>query len=291
MDNLHIEGHFDPATSTVSYLVLDRTTRQCALLDSVLDYDPKSGRTSTSSADHLIRRVQELDASVQWILETHAHADHLSAAPYLKRKLGGRIAIGEHIRQVQDVFGALFNAGSEFAHDGSQFDHLFADGEHFQIGALQARVMHTPGHTPACITYVVEEGDQIAAFVGDTLFMPDYGTARCDFPGGNARTLFHSINKVLSLPPHTRIYLCHDYQPNGRQLQFVTTVAEERSNNIHVRDGISEEEFVAMRTARDATLAMPVLLLPSVQVNMRAGQLPPAEANGMRYLKIPLDAV
>ncbi|MFS2115336.1 MULTISPECIES: MBL fold metallo-hydrolase [Herbaspirillum] len=291
MDNLHIEGHFDPATSTVSYLVLDRTTRQCALLDSVLDYDPKSGRTSTSSADHLIRRVQELGASLQWILETHAHADHLSAAPYLKRKLGGRIAIGEHIRQVQNVFGALFNAGSEFAHDGSQFDHLFADGERFQIGALQARVMHTPGHTPACITYVVEEGDQIAAFVGDTLFMPDYGTARCDFPGGNARTLFHSINKVLSLPPHTRIYLCHDYQPNGRQLQFVTTVAEERSNNIHVRDGISEEEFVAMRTARDATLAMPVLLLPSVQVNMRAGQLPPAEANGMRYLKIPLDAV
>lgn len=291
MDNLHIEGHFDPATSTVSYLVLDRTTRQCALLDSVLDYDPKSGRTSTSSADHLIRRVQELEASVQWILETHAHADHLSAAPYLKRKLGGRIAIGEHIRQVQNVFGALFNAGSEFAHDGSQFDHLFADGEHFRIGALQARVMHTPGHTPACITYVVEEGDQIAAFVGDTLFMPDYGTARCDFPGGNARTLFHSINKVLSLPPHTRIYLCHDYQPNGRQLQFVTTVAEERSNNIHVRDGISEEEFVAMRSARDATLAMPVLLLPSVQVNMRAGQLPPAEANGMRYLKIPLDAV
>lgn len=291
MDNLHIEGHFDPATSTVSYLVLDRATRQCALLDSVLDYDPKSGRTSTSSADHLIQRVQELDASVQWILETHAHADHLSAAPYLKRKLGGRIAIGEHIRQVQDVFGALFNAGSEFAHDGSQFDHLFADGERFQIGTLQARVMHTPGHTPACITYVVEEGDQIAAFVGDTLFMPDYGTARCDFPGGNARTLFHSINKVLSLPPHTRIYLCHDYQPNGRQLQFVTTVAEERSNNIHVRDGISEEEFVAMRSARDATLAMPVLLLPSVQVNMRAGQLPPAEANGVRYLKIPLDAV
>ncbi|MBG7618131.1 MBL fold metallo-hydrolase [Herbaspirillum sp. AP02] len=291
MDNLHIEGHFDPATSTVSYLVLDRATRQCALLDSVLDYDPKSGRTSTSSADHLIQRVQELDASVQWILETHAHADHLSAAPYLKRKLGGRIAIGEHIRQVQDVFGTLFNAGSEFTHDGSQFDHLFADGEHFQIGALQARVMHTPGHTPACITYVVEEGDQIAAFVGDTLFMPDYGTARCDFPGGNARTLFHSINKVLSLPPHTRIYLCHDYQPNGRQVQFVTTVAEERSNNIHVRDGISEEEFVAMRSARDATLAMPVLLLPSVQVNMRAGQLPPAEANGMRYLKIPLDAV
>ncbi|HZG18840.1 MAG TPA: MBL fold metallo-hydrolase [Herbaspirillum sp.] len=291
MDNLHIEGHFDPATSTVSYIVLDRASGQCALLDSVLDYDPKSGRTDTASADLLIRRVAELGATVQWILETHAHADHLSAAPYLKRKLGGRIAIGEHIRQVQDVFGKLFNAGSEFAHDGSQFDHLFTDGERFRIGQLQARVMHTPGHTPACITYVVEEGEQTAAFVGDTLFMPDYGTARCDFPGGNARVLFHSIKQVLSLPPSTRIYLCHDYQPNGRALQFETTVAEERARNIHVRDGISEDEFVAMRSARDATLAMPVLLLPSVQVNMRAGQLPPPEANGLRYLKIPLDAV
>ncbi|ALU89683.1 MBL fold metallo-hydrolase [Herbaspirillum rubrisubalbicans] len=291
MDNLHIEGHFDPATSTVSYIVLDRATGQCALLDSVLDYDPKSGRTSTTSADLLIQRVNDLGATVQWILETHAHADHLSAAPYLKRKLGGRIAIGEHIRQVQDVFGTLFNAGAQFEHDGSQFDHLFVDGERFQIGNLKARVMHTPGHTPACITYVVEEGAQVAAFVGDTLFMPDYGTARCDFPGGNARTLFHSINDVLSLPAHTRLYLCHDYQPNGRALQFVTTVAEQRQSNVHVRDGISEEEFVAMRSARDATLAMPVLLLPSVQVNMRAGQLPPAEANGVRYLKIPLNTV
>ncbi|NQE47065.1 MBL fold metallo-hydrolase [Herbaspirillum rubrisubalbicans] len=291
MDNLHIEGHFDPATSTVSYIVLDRATGQCALLDSVLDYDPKSGRTSTTSADLLIQRVNDLGATVQWILETHAHADHLSAAPYLKRKLGGRIAIGEHIRQVQDVFGTLFNAGAQFEHDGSQFDHLFVDGERFQIGNLKARVMHTPGHTPACITYIVEEGAQVAAFVGDTLFMPDYGTARCDFPGGNARTLFHSINDVLSLPAHTRLYLCHDYQPNGRALQFVTTVAEQRQSNVHVRDGISEEEFVAMRSARDATLAMPVLLLPSVQVNMRAGQLPPAEANGVRYLKIPLNTV
>ncbi|WP_044528415.1 MBL fold metallo-hydrolase [Herbaspirillum sp. B65] len=291
MDNLHIEGHFDPATSTVSYIVLDRATGQCALLDSVLDYDPKSGRTSTTSADLLIQRVNDLGATVQWILETHAHADHLSAAPYLKRKLGGCIAIGEHIRQVQDVFGTLFNAGAQFEHDGSQFDHLFVDGERFQIGNLKARVMHTPGHTPACITYVVEEGAQVAAFVGDTLFMPDYGTARCDFPGGNARTLFHSINDVLSLPAHTRLYLCHDYQPNGRALQFVTTVAEQRQSNVHVRDGISEEEFVAMRSARDATLAMPVLLLPSVQVNMRAGQLPPAEANGVRYLKIPLNTV
>ncbi|MCA1323769.1 MBL fold metallo-hydrolase [Herbaspirillum sp. alder98] len=290
MDNLHIEGHYDPATSTVSYIVLDGATRQCALLDSVLDFDPKSGRTSTRSADLLIERVRALDASVQWILETHAHADHLSAAPYLKRKLGGRVAIGEHIRQVQDVFGKLFNAGSEFAHDGSQFDHLFADGDRFHIGNLQVRVLHTPGHTPACITYIIEEDAHVAAFVGDTLFMPDYGTARCDFPGGDARALFRSINQVLRLPADARLYLCHDYCPGGRELQFVTTVAEERQRNIHVRDGISEEEFVAMRTARDATLDMPVLMLPSVQVNMRAGQLPPAEDNGARYLKIPLDA-
>lgn len=291
MDNLHIEGHFDTITSTVSYLVLDRATLHCALVDSVLDYDPKSGRTSTRSADHLIARVQALGATVQWILETHAHADHLSAAPYLKQKLGGRIAIGEHIRQVQQVFGKLFNAGTEFEHDGSQFDHLFTDGETFRIGQLQARVMHTPGHTPACVTYVVEEAGQIAAFVGDTLFMPDYGTARCDFPGGDARQLFRSINAVLSLPPQTRLFMCHDYQPGGRELRFETTVAEERQHNIHVREGISEEAFVAMRSARDATLDMPVLLLPSVQVNMRAGQMPPAEGNGVRYLKIPLNAV
>ncbi|QBP75713.1 MBL fold metallo-hydrolase [Herbaspirillum huttiense] len=291
MDNLHIEGHFDTITSTVSYLVLDRATLHCALVDSVLDYDPKSGRTSTRSADHLIARVQALGATVQWILETHAHADHLSAAPYLKQKLGGRIAIGEHIRQVQQVFGKLFNAGTEFEHDGSQFDHLFTDGETFRIGQLQARVMHTPGHTPACVTYVVEEGGQSAAFVGDTLFMPDYGTARCDFPGGDARQLFRSIHAVLSLPPQTRLFMCHDYQPGGRELRYETTVAEERQHNIHVREGISEEAFVAMRSARDATLDMPVLLLPSVQVNMRAGQMPPAEGNGVRYLKIPLNAV
>ena len=291
MDKLHIEGHFDPATSTVSYIVLDRATLHCALVDSVLDYDPKSGRTSTGSADHLIARVAALGATVQWILETHAHADHLSAAPYLKQKLGGRIAIGEHIRQVQQVFGKLFNAGTEFEHDGSQFDHLFTEGERFRIGQLQARVMHTPGHTPACITYVVEEAGQVAAFVGDTLFMPDYGTARCDFPGGDARRLFRSIHAVLSLPPQTRLYMCHDYQPGGRELRFETTVAEERQHNIHVHEGISEDAFVAMRSARDATLDMPTLLLPSVQVNMRAGQMPPAEANGVRYLKIPLNAV
>lgn len=291
MSKLYVEGLFDPATSTVSYIVMDEESRQCALLDSVLDYDPKSGHTSTQSADNLIERVKALGATVQWILETHAHADHLSAAPYLKQKLGGNIAIGEHIRKVQDVFGKLFNAGPDFKHDGSQFDYLFKDGERFHIGGLEVLAMHTPGHTPACLTYVVTDGQEQVAFVGDTLFMPDYGTARCDFPGGDARTLFKSINKVLSLPPQTRLYMCHDYRPNDRELRFVTTVDEERKSNIHVHDGISEEEFVTMRTARDATLDMPVLILPSVQVNMRAGQLPPAENNGVRYLKIPVNAV
>jgi glyoxylase-like metal-dependent hydrolase (beta-lactamase superfamily II) len=288
---LQIEGFFDPATWTVSYLVLDKGTKQCALVDTVLDYDPKSGRTAHACADRLIGRVRELGATVQWILETHVHADHLSAAPYLKRELGGQLGIGQHITTVQKVFGSLFNAGSDFARDGRQFDHLFGDGETFSIGGLQARAMHTPGHTPACITYVVADAEHTAAFVGDTLFMPDYGTARCDFPGGDARTLFRSINKVLSLPPDTQLYMCHDYQPGGREVQFVSTVAEERETNVHVRNGISEEEFVAMRHARDATLGMPTLILPSVQVNMRAGQLPEPESNGTRYIKIPLNAV
>jgi glyoxylase-like metal-dependent hydrolase (beta-lactamase superfamily II) len=282
---LQVEGFFDPATWTVSYIVLDRQTKHCALLDSVLDYDPKSGRTAHTSADQLIARVSALGAHVQWILETHVHADHLSAAPYLKQRLGGQIGIGDHITTVQTVFGQLFNAGSEFARDGRQFDHLFADDETFSIGSLQARAMHTPGHTPACMTYLVNDpdaaGEAGAAFVGDTLFMPDYGTARCDFPGGDARILFRSINKVLSLPPETLLYMCHDYQPGGRDVQYVSTVAEERENNIHVRNGISEEEFVAMRHARDITLGMPTLILPSVQVNMRAGQLPEPEANGL----------
>lgn len=291
MSQLHVEGMFDPATSTISYIVMDEASKQCALVDSVLDYDPKSGRTSTAGADRIIERVHALGAQVEWILETHAHADHISAAPYLKQMLGGSLAIGEHIREVQDVFGKLFNAEASFAHDGSQFDHLFRDGERFRIGGLEAYAMHTPGHTPACLTYVVQSGDEIAAFVGDTLFMPDYGTARCDFPGGDARVLFASIRKVLGLPGHTRLYMCHDYQPGGRELRYVTTVDDERRNNIHVHDGISEEDFVAMRTARDATLPMPVLLLPSVQVNMRAGALPPAESNGIHYLKIPLNAV
>ncbi len=288
---LQVEGLFDPATWTVSYIVLDRGTRQCAIVDSVLDYDAKAGRTATTSADKLIARVRALGAQVQWILETHVHADHLTAAPYLQQQLGGRIGIGQHITAVQQVFGTLFNAGAEFARDGRQFDHLFADEEAFAIGVLPARAMHTPGHTPACMTYVVDDGRRLAAFVGDTLFMPDYGTARCDFPGGDARTLFRSINKVLSLPPETRLFMCHDYQPGGRELQFESTVAEERAHNIHVRDGISEDAFVTMRHARDTTLGLPTLILPSVQINMRAGRLPPPEDNGTRYIRIPIDVI
>lgn len=288
---LQVEAFFDRETWTLSYIVLDRETRQCALVDSVLDYDPKSGRTSHASADRLIERVRELGATVQWILETHVHADHLSAAPYLKRQLGGQTAIGRHITTVQKVFGTLFNAEPGFARDGRQFDRLLDDEEVFSIGGLQARALHTPGHTPACMSYVVSDGTESAAFVGDTLFMPDYGTARCDFPGGDARTLYRSINKVLSLPPETRLYMCHDYLPGGRELRYMSTVAEERAHNIHVRDGISEDEFVAMRQARDATLAMPTLILPSVQINMRAGELPPPEDNGTRYIKIPLNAL
>ncbi len=286
-----VEGFFDPATSTISYLLLDTGSRECALIDTVLDYDPKSGRTKTASADRLIARVAELGATVRWLLETHVHADHLSAAPYLKQRVGGEIAIGAAVRRVQDVFGKLFNAGPGFAHDGSQFDRLLEDGDCLPLGAIEIRAMHTPGHTPACMTYVVSDAAETAAFVGDTLFMPDYGTARCDFPGGDARTLYRSIRKVLSLPPDTRLYMCHDYQPGGRPLQYVSSVADELSGNVHVRESVSEEEFVAMRTARDATLDMPVLMLPSVQVNMRAGHLPEPEANGVRYLKIPIDAL
>jgi glyoxylase-like metal-dependent hydrolase (beta-lactamase superfamily II) len=288
---MQVEAFFDPATSTVSYLLNDPATRQCALIDTVLDYDPKSGRTRTDSADRLIARVRELGTTVQWILETHVHADHLSAAAYLKDTLGGQLGIGSHIRTVQTVFGQLFNAGEHFARDGSQFDHLFADDETFSVGSLTARALHTPGHTPACMTYVVQDGHSTAAFVGDTLFMPDYGTARCDFPGGDARTLYRSINRVLSLPADTVLYMCHDYPPNGRAVQFSTTVAEERAHNIHVKDGITEAAFVTMREARDAKLDMPVLLLPSVQINMRAGEMPPPEANGVRYVKIPINAL
>ncbi|PWB32290.1 MBL fold metallo-hydrolase [Pseudomonas sp. SDI] len=289
--NLYVEALFDNATSTISYLVMDPGSRCCAIIDSVLDYDPKSGRTDTHSADSLIARVQQLQATVQWILETHVHADHLSAADYLKRQLGGQVAIGSQITKVQKVFGAFFNAEPGFARDGSQFDVLFEDNQVFAIGNLTARALHTPGHTPACMTYLVESDAESAAFVGDTLFMPDYGTARCDFPGADARTLFRSIQRILALPDATRLFMCHDYLPGGRELRYMTSVAEQRSGNIHVREGTSEDGFVAMREARDATLEMPVLILPSVQVNMRSGQLPEPEANGVRYLKIPLNAL
>ncbi|RXZ30957.1 MBL fold metallo-hydrolase [Oxalobacteraceae bacterium CAVE-383] len=285
-----VEGHFDEATGTVSYIVMDPATRACALIDTLMDYDPNAGHTGYGSADALLARVRQLDGAVQWILETHVHADHLSAAPYLQEKLGGRIGIGQHITAVQNVFGKLFNTQGQMAQDGSQFDHLFADGEQFHVGNLNVTAMHTPGHTPACMTYVFNDGMHTAAFVGDTLFMPDYGTARCDFPGGNAHTLYRSINKVLSLPDDTLLYMCHDYRPGGREVCFVSTVAQERAHNVHIGNGVTEDEFVAMRTARDATLAMPVLILPSVQVNMRAGHLPEPESNGIRYLKIPLNA-
>ncbi len=290
---LRIDTFFDEATSTFSHLVIDLDSRQAAIVDSVLDFDPKSGRTGTQGAERIAAQVEALGLTVQWLLETHVHADHLSAAPWLQARLGGTIAIGAMITTVQKTFGTLFNAGDDFARDGRQFGRLFADGDTFAIGGLRATALHTPGHTPACLTYVVETPDdpQVApaAFVGDTLFMPDYGTARCDFPGGDAATLYRSVRRVLDLPGDTRLFMCHDYRPGGRALAHVTTVAEQRAANVHVHDGIAEDTFVAMRRARDATLDMPVLMLPSVQVNMRAGHLPPPESNGVRYLKIPLD--
>ena len=288
-NNLHVEAFYDEATSTISYLVLDRETNQCALIDSVLDYDPKSGRTCTASADRLVERVQALGAQVQWVLETHVHADHLSAAAYIKEKLGGHTAIGAEIIRVQKTFGALFNAEPGFARDGSQFDVLLMDEEGFRIGNLHARALHTPGHTPACMSYLVMDAGEQALFVGDTLFMPDYGTARCDFPGADARTLYQSIRRLLAFPDQTLLFMCHDYLPGGRDMQYVTTVAEQRANNIHIHQGIDEDSFVTMREARDKTLEMPVLILPSVQVNMRSGHFPEPEDNGVSYLKIPLN--
>ena len=284
MPNIH--SFFDPATFTVTHVVADPATQHAAIIDSVLDYDPKSGRTTQHSADLVIAYVRQNGLTVDWLLETHAHADHLSAAPYLQEQLGGKIGIGRQICAVQTVFKKLFNA-EEMNTEGTDFDRLFDDAERFMIGEIEVQVLHTPGHTPACLTYVIGHH----AFVGDTLFMPDYGSARCDFPGGDAATLYRSIQKVLALPPATQIHLCHDYPPASRAAQWVTTVAEQRANNIHVHDGISETEFVAMRTARDKTLAMPVLLLPAIQVNCRAGKLPPPENNGTRYLKIPLNAL
>ena len=279
-----IQSFFDPDTFTVTHVVSDSITRRAAIIDSVLDFDPKSGRTSHLSADRVVDYVRQSGLTVEWLLETHAHADHFSAAPYLKERLGGETGIGLHIRDVQKAFKKIFNA-ADMNTDGADFNRLFDDGDHFNIGELDVRVVHSPGHTPACLTYLIGQD----AFVGDTLFMPDYGTARCDFPGGNAATLYRSIKKVLSLPPDTRLHLCHDYPPAHRSPVWISTVAEQREKNIHVHDGISEAEFVSMRTARDKTLAMPTLILPAIQVNVRAGQLPPAEDNGVSYLKIPLN--
>jgi glyoxylase-like metal-dependent hydrolase (beta-lactamase superfamily II) len=285
--NPAVEAFFDPETWTATYVVYEAPESAAAIIDSVLDFDPKSGRTGTGAADRVIAFVREHGLRVEWILETHAHADHLSAAPYLRQHLGGKIGIGEHIRAVQKVFKPIFNLEPDFRLDGSQFDRLFAHGEVFAIGKLAARVMHVPGHTPADLAYQI--GD--AVFVGDTLFMPDVGTARCDFPGGDARTLYHSIHRILALPPQTRLFMCHDYPPDGRGPEWETTVAGQRARNIHVRDGVSEDAFVAMRTKRDATLAMPTLILPSIQVNIRAGELPPPDDNGVRYLKLPLNTL
>lgn len=282
-----VQAFFDPATWTVSYIVFDRPGGTGAIVDPVLDYDPKAGRTSTTSAQRIVRFVREKNLRVDWILETHAHADHLSAAHHLRRELGGKIAIGAAIAQVQEVCKRLFHLEPEFQADGRQFDRLLHDGESFAVGALAARALSVPGHTPACMAYAI--GD--AVFVGDTLFMPDVGTARCDFPGGNAHQLYRSIRKLLDLPLATRLFMCHDYPPEEREPAWECTVAAQRERNIHVRDGIGEDEFVTMRTARDSTLEMPVLILPSVQVNIRAGELPPAEENGTVYLKIPLNVL
>jgi glyoxylase-like metal-dependent hydrolase (beta-lactamase superfamily II) len=275
----------DVASNTISYVVKDPNTPSCAVFDSVLDFDYASGRTGCHSADAIIDFIQSHDLKLEWLIETHVHADHLSAAPYIQQILGGKIGIGAQITLVQETFGKVFNEGTEFQRDGSQFDRLFTDGDSYLIGTMTAAVWHTPGHTPACMTHIV--GD--AVFVGDTLFMPDGGTARADFPGGCARALFRSIKRVLALPPNMRVFICHDYGPDGRPIGWETTIGEERRNNIHVRDGVSEDEFVAIRTARDKSLSMPRLIIPSVQVNMRAGQLPPPDAEQRRFLKVPLN--
>jgi glyoxylase-like metal-dependent hydrolase (beta-lactamase superfamily II) len=280
-----VTAHFHNTTNTITYIVADASGGRCAIIDSVRDYDPRSGRMSTDFADKVIEGVRERGYTVDWILETHAHADHPTAAPYIQEQLGGRIAIGQYVSEVQATFKSIFNLGEGFATDGSQFDHLFGDNEDFNVGKITARVMHTPGHTPACVTYVV--GD--AVFVGDTLFMPDFGTARADFPGSDAATLFRSIQRILSLAPETRLFMCHDYGPDGRKFAWETTVAEERSDNVHVHDGVSEEEFVKTRTGRDNGLDLPALILPSLQINIRAGRMPPPDDNGVSYLRIPIN--
>lgn len=282
-----VTAFFDAPTNTVSYVVKDPQSNACAVIDSVMDIDYAAGRIAFQSADAIIAFIQDHGLRLDWLIETHAHADHLSAAPYIQRTLGGQMGIGENITIVQETFGKIFNEGTEFQRDGSQFDRLFKDGDTYRIGSMTAFAMHTPGHTPACMTHVI--GD--AAFVGDTLFMPDGGTARADFPGGDAHVLYRSIKRVLALPPETRLFMCHDYGPNGRDIRWETTVADERAHNIHVRDGVSEEEFVAMRTARDATLDMPRLIIPSIQVNIRAGELPPPDETGKRFLKVPINGL
>lgn len=285
--SVNIRAFFDEATFTVSYLVWDPATSTAAVIDPVLDYDPKSGRTSTKSADAILGAAASQGLKVEWVLETHAHADHLSAGAYMREKVKAKIVIGERIRTVQSTFRTLFNIADQTT-DGSDFDRLVKDGDRIALGILTVEVLHTPGHTPACVSYRITD----AVFVGDTLFMPDYGTARVDFPGGDARTLYRSIRRILSLPPETRLFMCHDYKAPGRSTYaWETTVAEERERNVHVRDGVSEDEFVARRTERDRTLAMPVLILPSVQVNIRAGRMPTPEANGVSYVKIPLNAL
>lgn len=288
-DTIHpdVTAFFDPQTNTISYVVKDPGSSACAIIDSVMDIDYAAGRISYVSADRIIDHVRSHNLSVDWLIETHAHADHLSAAPYIQGKVGGRIGIGDGIRIVQEVFGKVFNEGTEFCRDGSQFDRLFRDLDTYAIGRMTAVTLHTPGHTPACMTHVI--GD--AAFVGDTLFMPDGGTARADFPGGDARQLYRSIKRILSLAPATRLFICHDYGPNGRNIRWETTVADERAHNIHVRDGVSEDEFVAMREARDRTLAAPRLIIPSLQVNIRAGQLPEPDETGKRFLKVPINGL
>jgi glyoxylase-like metal-dependent hydrolase (beta-lactamase superfamily II) len=280
-----VTSFFHDQSNTISHLVHAPDEKHCAIIDAALDFDQASGRTDTALADRIVAHVRGHGLAVDWILETHAHADHLSAAPYLRQRLGGRIGIGEHITDVQKLFKTLFNVEKTFNTDGSQFDRLFKEGDRFRIGALEAHVLHTPGHTPACVTYVI--GD--AAFVGDTLFMPDGGTARADFPGGDAATLYRSIEKILALPSETRLFICHDYGPGGRPIAWETTVAQQRAKNVHVHEGVSEPEFVKMRSERDKQLAVPTLLMPSIQVNMRAGELPPPEDNGVSYIKIPIN--
>ena len=281
------QAFFDRSTWTVSYVVSDNGTQAAAVIDPVLDYDFKSGHTDTKAADQVLSYLKEKGLKVEWILETHAHADHLSGARYLQERVGGRIAIGENIREVQATFKKLYNLERSFLPDGSQFDHLFKEGETFRIGEVEAKAMLVPGHTPADMAYLIED----SVFVGDTLFMPDVGSARADFPGGDAATLYRSMRRLLELPPQTRMYVCHDYPPSGREAKWETTVAEQRAKNIHVRDGITEEGFVAMRKARDATLEVPTLILPSIQVNVRAGQMPPTDDNGVAYLRIPINAL